>query len=123
MHAGGGFPFAPARRDENVELMLAADAAKVLELSPDMVRSLARKGELPSLQTPGGVRIFKKRDVAALAARRRRERGARRAGISSPRTAVGWRLIPWERDGRGQEERTAPPLRAVLFLFPPRGRG
>ena len=68
-----------------MELMLAADAAKVLELSPDMVRILARRGEPPSLQTPGGVREFKKSDIDALAARRRRERGARRAGTSSAR--------------------------------------
>lgn len=78
----------PATRGEDVELMLAADAAKVLELLPDMVRILARKGELPSLQTPGGVHIFRERDVHALVERRKRDREARRARRSREESGV-----------------------------------
>jgi len=58
------------------DLMSAVDAAKVLGLSADMVRLLARDGRLPTAaQTIRGVRLFRRSEVEMLA--------AERAGIAS----------------------------------------
>lgn len=53
------------------ELLSAADAARLLGLSVDMVRVLAREGRLPAaVTTSRGVRLFRRQDVADLAAAR-----------------------------------------------------
>lgn len=53
------------------ELLSAVDAAKVLGLSADMVRLLAREGRLPAAaQTVRGLRLFRRGDVEELAAER-----------------------------------------------------
>lgn len=54
------------------ELMTPADAAPLLGVSVNMVRLLEIKGRLPALRTAGGVRLFRRGDVEALAAERRR---------------------------------------------------
>ena len=69
-----------------MDLMLVADAAKA-----DMVR-LPRAVGLS--RTVGGVRIFRRRDVHALAARRERERGARRGSQNRPKTRPAGRTSP-----------------------------
>ncbi|HMJ50866.1 MAG TPA: MEDS domain-containing protein [Polyangiaceae bacterium] len=58
-----------AARSEN--LLTSVDAARILGLSPDMVRVLARKGRLlAAVASVRGVRMFRKPDVEALAAER-----------------------------------------------------
>ena len=54
------------------ELMTPGDAAPLLGVSVNMVRLLEIKGRLPALRTAGGVRLFRRGDVEALAAERRR---------------------------------------------------
>jgi hypothetical protein len=55
------------------DLMTAADAAHILELSPDMVRLLARRGTLvASVTTFRGVRLFRRADIERLAQDRKR---------------------------------------------------
>jgi excisionase family DNA binding protein len=53
------------------DLMTAVDAARILGLSSDMVRLLARQGRLKAaVLTVGGVRLFRRADVDRLAAER-----------------------------------------------------
>jgi hypothetical protein len=53
------------------ELMTAVDAGRILGLSSDMVRVLAREGKLrAAVATTRGVRLFRRHDVEALAAER-----------------------------------------------------
>jgi excisionase family DNA binding protein len=61
------------------DLMMAADAGRILRVSVDMVRLLARDGRLPFTSTVGGVRLFRRADVEALD-RARRAQGTGRAG-------------------------------------------
>lgn len=62
------------RVDGPDDLMTAADAGRILGVSVDMVRLLARSGGLPFMSTIGGVRLFRRADVDALA----RERAQRK---------------------------------------------
>jgi excisionase family DNA binding protein len=60
------------------DLMTSVDAARILGLSSDMVRLLARQGRLKAVvQTVRGVRLFRRADVDRLAAERN-ERGSNR---------------------------------------------
>ncbi len=53
------------------DLLSAVDAAKILGLSADMVRILAREGRLPAAaQTTRGVRLFRRSEVEQLASER-----------------------------------------------------
>src|SRR5262245_14095609 len=53
------------------ELLSAVDAAKILGLSADMVRLMARDGRLPAAaQTVRGLRLFRRKDVEDLACER-----------------------------------------------------
>jgi excisionase family DNA binding protein len=53
------------------DLLTAVDAAKILGLSADMVRLLAREGRLPAAaQTTRGLRLFRRSDVEELASER-----------------------------------------------------
>jgi excisionase family DNA binding protein len=65
------------RRDPD-ELMTPSEAARVLGLSPDSVRSFADTGRLPTLRTVSGRRLFRRGDVEKLAEERAGD-GARRA--------------------------------------------
>jgi excisionase family DNA binding protein len=60
------------------DLMTAMDAGRILGVSVDMVRVLARNGGLPFTATVSGVRLFRRADVDALA----RERAARKQSQS-----------------------------------------
>jgi excisionase family DNA binding protein len=62
-------------------LLTASDAARILGLSRDMVRVLARSGRLPSTRTANGYHLFRRADVESLARARAtlRERHGRQA--------------------------------------------
>lgn len=62
-----------------VDLVLTAEAARLLGLSSEGVRYLARIGRLQTLRTSGGIRLFSRTEVEQLAA----ERLAARAGTPS----------------------------------------
>jgi excisionase family DNA binding protein len=53
------------------QLLETGDAARLLRVSPDMVRYLARNGRLPERRLPSGRRLFRIEDVKKIA----RERG------------------------------------------------
>jgi len=57
--------------DDPDDLMTGIDAARILDLSVDMVRLLARDGRLPSLRTIRGVRLYRRGDVERVAEERR----------------------------------------------------
>lgn len=59
------------------EWLGTGDAARLLDLSADRVRSLEREGRLPAVRTPAGVRLFRRVDVEALAARRAEADGSK----------------------------------------------
>jgi excisionase family DNA binding protein len=59
------------------DLMMAADAGRILRVSVDMVRLLARDGRLPFTSTVGGVRLFRRADVERLAHERQANRPGR----------------------------------------------
>lgn len=63
----------------NIQRFLsAADAARVLDLTPAAIRAMARRGALPvSAMTEGGMHLFRRGDVEALARRRAKHRQAR----------------------------------------------
>lgn len=65
------------------DLMTASDAGRILGVSVDMVRLLAKGGELPFKSTISGVRLFRRADVEQLA--RRRERARSRPRMRSVR--------------------------------------
>jgi excisionase family DNA binding protein len=60
------------------DLMTASDAGRILGVSVDMVRLLAKNGELPFQSTIGGVRLFRRGDVEALGRRRERAKSSAR---------------------------------------------
>ena len=60
------------------DLMTASDAGRILGVSVDMVRLLARSGSLPFMITISGVRLFRRADVDALARRRERAKSSAR---------------------------------------------
>lgn len=72
----------PAGPDDDPEdLMTAVDAARILGLSSDMVRLLAREGRLKAaVQTVRGVRLFRRADVERPAAERAQQARDRRDG-------------------------------------------
>ena len=49
---------------------LAAEAARILGVTPATVRLMESRGELPATRTESGVRIFDRADVERLAAER-----------------------------------------------------
>jgi excisionase family DNA binding protein len=59
------------------DLMTASDAGRILGVSVDTVRLLARGGDLPFMSTIRGVRLFRRADVDALARRRELDKSAR----------------------------------------------
>jgi excisionase family DNA binding protein len=74
-----------------VQWLTTADAAKFLNISPDFVRKLDQRGQLPAVRTMGGQRLFGFEDVAAFARRRvekARIRGAPNFGRPRRKAAV-----------------------------------
>ena len=60
------------------DLMTASDAGRILGVSVDMVRVLARNGDLPFQSTVSGMRLFRRADVDALSRRRERAKSTAR---------------------------------------------
>jgi excisionase family DNA binding protein len=54
------------------DFMLTGDAARRLALSAERVRQLERAGLLRAVKTVGGVRLYRREAVEALAAQRQR---------------------------------------------------
>ena len=62
-----------------IEFLSSADAARILNITPAAVRLAALQNRIPvAAVTPGGVRLFARRDIEQLA----RERAARRTNTS-----------------------------------------
>jgi excisionase family DNA binding protein len=68
-------------QSDDDELLTPMDAARVLGLSPDMVRNLSKSGRLPTLKTVSGRRLFRRGDVERVAAEREREPRDRRSSV------------------------------------------
>jgi excisionase family DNA binding protein len=49
-----------------MDFLTTSDAARILGLSPDMVRHLERAGRLRAERTPGGWRFFARAEVERL---------------------------------------------------------
>jgi len=60
---------------QNPDFVLTFECARILGLSDERVRQLAKEGKLPVIRTSGGTRIFRRADVERL--RRERERHAK----------------------------------------------
>jgi excisionase family DNA binding protein len=65
-----GMPPKASQPDASDDLMTAVDAARILGLSVDMVRRLAKDGHLPFMATIRGVRLFRRGNVEQLAHQR-----------------------------------------------------
>jgi hypothetical protein len=60
-------------------LVLTAEAAALLHVTPAAVRLMETRGDLPAMRTPSGVRLFDKAAVERLAQRRAQHRVNRAA--------------------------------------------
>ena len=69
------------------DLMTAVDAARILGLSVDMVRRLAKDGRLPFMSTIRGVRLFRRGNVEQLAHQRSLRSDGKEAPARSDRKA------------------------------------
>jgi excisionase family DNA binding protein len=57
------------------ELLSAADAARILDVTPATVRQMLRRGTLPAAaKTEGGIHLFRRKDVEKLARAREQQR-------------------------------------------------
>jgi DNA-binding transcriptional MerR regulator len=66
------------------ELLMSADAGRVLNLTPAAVRQLARRGTLPvARMTPRGVRLFTREAIEQLA-RQREDRAPKGLRVRAP---------------------------------------
>jgi excisionase family DNA binding protein len=61
------------------ELLIASEAAKLLDCTAANIRALERAGKLPALRTESGVRIFRREDVDRLAVERKQQQKAKEA--------------------------------------------
>jgi excisionase family DNA binding protein len=48
-------------------LLTCADVARLLNVVPDTVRDLERRGRIKAIRTPGGIRLFREADVKRFA--------------------------------------------------------
>jgi excisionase family DNA binding protein len=81
------------------DLMTTGEAARVLGLSTDMVRLLERDGLVRAQRTTNGLRLFRRRDVEKLAAKRARVADKKQRRSASPGGAA--RVV---RRSRGSRE-------------------
>jgi DNA-binding transcriptional MerR regulator len=63
------------KQTTDAEWLAVADAARIIGVTPAMVRVYANAGQLPFQRTPGGMRLFSRLDVEKFS----RERQERRA--------------------------------------------
>ena len=54
--------------------LITSEAAKILKMTPAMVRYLERMGKLRAHKTPSGFRVFERTEVEKLAAERARRK-------------------------------------------------
>jgi excisionase family DNA binding protein len=66
--------------------LLTNEAARILNVTPETIRHWERNGRLPAVKTERGVRLFDRRDVLALKARR--EQDSITAAASAPEVRV-----------------------------------
>jgi hypothetical protein len=60
------------------QFLSAADAARILNRTPAAIRAMVRRGALPvAAMTEGGMHLFRRKDVEAVARRRAERRQAR----------------------------------------------
>jgi DNA-binding transcriptional MerR regulator len=59
----------------NDELMAVADAARVIGVTPAMIRIYANTGKIPFQRTAGGMRLFARGDVERFSRERQERRG------------------------------------------------
>ncbi len=52
------------------EMLMTADAARVLDVTPAMIRLLERQGKLKAVRTMSGVRLFPRAEVMRVRAER-----------------------------------------------------
>ena len=63
---------------KTTRFLSAADAARVLEVTPAAIRAMVRRGALPvAAMTEGGIHLLRRGDVEALARKRSRQQAAR----------------------------------------------
>lgn len=65
----------PIIRGMNIDLgtidaVLTSEAARILDVSPETIRTWERTGRLPAVRTRKGMRLFDRRDVERLAQER-----------------------------------------------------
>jgi excisionase family DNA binding protein len=71
MKASGNIP----RWEQEDVLLTPSDAGRILGVTPEAVRAMNNKGQLPALKTLGGRRLFRRCDVELLAAQRAAKAG------------------------------------------------
>lgn len=69
------------QNNPSATLLLTGQVAKILDLSPEMVRVLERRGKLAALKTVGGVRLYDLGDVERLREQRAEQRAALAVGV------------------------------------------
>ena len=63
---------------EPTRFLSSADASRVLEVTPATVRLMVRRGDLlPAAMTEGGIHLFNRADVDALARQRAQRKSTR----------------------------------------------
>lgn len=65
----------PLGMDAHADDLLTSEAARLLGVAENTIRLWADSGRLPVRRTDGGVRLFRREDVAQLAASRRNREG------------------------------------------------
>lgn len=73
----------------DAEILTTSDVARMLEVSPDWVRRLARAGHLPALRTRSGQRLFWVADVQRWARQRVAKRHSRESVDAGRSLVVG----------------------------------
>ena len=63
--------------DQDERLLTPLDASRILGVSTDSVRYYSKEGMLPTIKTVGGRHLFRRSDVAELAAKRAEKKKAK----------------------------------------------
>jgi excisionase family DNA binding protein len=66
-----------------LDFLTTSDAARLLGVSPDMVRCYERTGRLTALRTTSGVRLFRREDVEDFIAKRSATHNERLVGSAA----------------------------------------
>ena len=63
--------------------VLPGEAARILGLTPAGVKAIEARGQLEAIRTSGGVRLYERQAVLALAERRRDQRSGKEPAASN----------------------------------------